>query len=111
MPISNPALGEIVGGKLHRHAVSGENPDTIAPKFSGQVGKNGAVGIKLDTKQTTRELFDYGPGHFNTIFFAHLPLKLWVWAKLLHFATQLYFTAPDSVLRSIRRGVEQPTPA
>ena len=60
MPICNPAFGEIVRGKLHRHAVTGENADSIAAEFAGQVGENGAVGIKLDTKQTTRELLNYG---------------------------------------------------
>ena len=33
------------------------------------MGQNCTVGIQLNAKQTTRELFDYSPSYFNAIFF------------------------------------------
>jgi hypothetical protein len=69
MAISNATLGQVVRGKLHRHAITGEDSDSIATEFAGQVGKNSAVGIKLNAEQTTRELFNYSTRYFNTIFF------------------------------------------
>jgi hypothetical protein len=69
MAVSDTTFGEVVRGKLHRHAITGEDSNSIATEFAGQVGKNSAVGIKLNAEQTTRELFNYSTRHFNTIFF------------------------------------------
>jgi hypothetical protein len=67
--IGDATFGQVVRGKLHRHTITGEDSDSIATEFAGQVGKNGAVGIKLNTEQTTRELLYYSTRYFNTIFF------------------------------------------
>ena len=69
MTIRDATFGQVVRGKLHRHTITGEDSDSIATEFAGQVGKNGAVGIKLNTEQTTRELLYYSTRYFNTIFF------------------------------------------
>lgn len=69
MTIRDATFGQVVRGKLHRHTITGEDSDSIATEFAGQVGKNGAVGIKLNAEQTTRELLYYSARYFNTIFF------------------------------------------
>ena len=50
MAVGDASLGQVVRGKLHRHAVTGEDSDTITAEFAGQVGKNGTVGIQLNAK-------------------------------------------------------------
>ena len=69
MTIRDATFGQVVRGKLHGHTITGEDSDSIATEFAGQVGKNGTVGIKLNAEQTTRELFYYSTRYFNTIFF------------------------------------------
>jgi 16S rRNA (uracil1498-N3)-methyltransferase len=80
--IRDATLGQIVGGEFHRDAITCENPDSVAAKLASQVGEYGTVGIQLNTEQSTRELFNDGPGHFNTIFFTHLPLRCWNAARV-----------------------------
>jgi hypothetical protein len=48
--VGDPALGQVVGGKLQGHAISGQNPDAIAAEFAGQMGQYGAVLIELHAK-------------------------------------------------------------
>jgi hypothetical protein len=75
MTVCDTALGQVVWGKLHRDPVTCEHADSVSTEFAGQVGENGTVGIELNTKQTTRELFNDCSCHFNAIFFTHLPLR------------------------------------
>ena len=69
MTVGDATLGQIVRRELHGHAITCKDSDSVTAEFAGQVGKNGAVGIKLNAEQTTRELFDHSSRHFNTIFF------------------------------------------
>ena len=76
--VCDAALGQVVGREFHGDAITGEDANTVAAEFAGQMGQNGAVGIKLDTEQPTRELFDYSPSHFDTIFFTAIVLFICV---------------------------------
>lgn len=69
MAVRDSTFCQVVWGKLHRHTVTGEDSDTVTAEFAGQMGENCTVGIQLNAKQTTRELFDYSPSYFNAIFF------------------------------------------
>ena len=77
--VSNAALGEIVGGHLEGDAVSGKDADAVAPELAGQVGQDEPFGVKLDAKQAAGEFLHHGPGHFNAIFFTHLPPRFLRW--------------------------------
>jgi hypothetical protein len=88
--IGDSAFGQVVWGKFHCHAISGENADSVAAELAGKVGENGAVGIQLNTKQATWELLNYSPSHFNAIFFTHRPLNMWMCAKRT--IRKLYYT-------------------
>jgi hypothetical protein len=67
--VSDTALGQVVWGEFHSYAITGEDANSVTAEFAGQVGQNGAVGIKLNAEQTTRELLYYSARYFNTIFF------------------------------------------
>jgi hypothetical protein len=75
MPVRDPAFGQIVWGEFHGYAVPGKYANAVAAEFTGEVGENGAIGVQLNTEQAAWELFDYGSGHFNAIFFTHRPLN------------------------------------
>lgn len=57
MPESDPALGQIVGGKLQRDFIAREDAYAIAPQASGQVGEDDAVVFELNAKQAAGEFF------------------------------------------------------
>ena len=75
MTVRNPTFRQVVRGEFHGDSIPGEYADTIAAEFPGKVSQNSAVCIQLNAEQAARELFDYGPCHFNAIFFTHRPLK------------------------------------
>jgi len=62
-------FGEIVRRQFHGDLVAGENPDTITSEAAGQMGQNHAVMLQLNTEQAAGELFEYGSGYFNAVFF------------------------------------------
>ena len=73
MAVGDPALGQVVGGKLQGDAIPGQNPDAITAELAGQMGQYGAVLVKLHAEQTAGEFFNDGACDFNVIFFAHSP--------------------------------------
>ena len=73
MAVGDPALGQIVGRKLERDAVTRQYADAVAAKLSSQVGEDGAFLVELYTEQAAREFFNDGSSNFNAVFFAHYP--------------------------------------
>jgi hypothetical protein len=67
---SDAALGKVVGGKLHRDAVSGKHADAVAAQAARQVSQNDLFVFQLYTEQTTRKLLEHGTCYFDAIFFA-----------------------------------------
>ena len=78
--VCDAALREIVGGKFHGDAISGEYADAIPAEFAREVRQHGAVDIQLNAEQAARELFNNGTGNFYAIFFAHSPLLVWIFS-------------------------------
>lgn len=74
MAVSDAAFGEVVWRKLEGDSITGEDADTIAAQFTGEVGQDGSFLVQLNAKLSGRELFYDGTCDFNAIFFAHLPL-------------------------------------
>ena len=74
MPVSNSALGEVIGRHFKGDAIAGEHADSIASQLSSQVSKNCSILIQLNAKQSAREFFNYGSSNFYAVFFTHSPL-------------------------------------
>ena len=50
VPVSDAALGEIIGREFERYPISCQHSDSIPPKFAGQVRKHCAILIQLNAK-------------------------------------------------------------
>jgi hypothetical protein len=107
--VCDAAFGQVVGRQFHGYAITGEDANSVAAEFAGQMGQNGAVGIKLDTEQTARELFNDGPGYFDTIFFTQSSSSLlWCWRSVHTSNAYIIRQLEDSVPRLLRAGVRRP---
>ncbi len=67
----DPALGQIVGGKLQRDLVTRQHANAIAAKPASQMRQNHALMFQLNTEQTARKFFEDGSCNFNTVFLTH----------------------------------------
>ena len=73
VPEGDSALGEIIRGQFQGNLVARENTNTIAAQPAGQVSQNLAVVVQLDAEQSAGKLFQYRPGNFDAVLFAHKP--------------------------------------
>src|ERR1700720_3854665 len=67
--IHNPPARQIVGRKLHGHAVTRKNANEILPHFSRDMGQHLMLVLELHSKHGVRKRLDYGRHHFNGVFF------------------------------------------
>src|SRR5579872_2239344 len=73
--IDDAAAREIVGRKLHGHAISRQNADEVFPHFPGDMGQHLMLVFELDAKHGVRKRLDHRGHHLDGVFFAAAPTK------------------------------------
>jgi hypothetical protein len=74
VPVSDPALGQIVRRHFQGHFVTIHDLDPVAPESSGHRRQNCFACVQFDRKHPSFEFLDYFPHDFNCVFFWHFPL-------------------------------------
>ena len=69
MPVSDSALGQVVGGEFHRDTVAVHDFDPVPAESASHSRKDCPARFEFDGKHTSLELFDDLPHYFNCIFF------------------------------------------
>jgi hypothetical protein len=84
MTVGDPTLCQIVGRHFERHAISGEDANSIAPKLACQVRQHRSLLIELHTEKSAGKLLHYCSCYFYTVFFTHSPLmnRLWLFLDM-----------------------------
>ena len=73
MSVSDATFSEVIGRHFHCDAITGENSNSVAAELAREVSQYRSILIQLYAEQPGGEFFNHGPGHFNAIFFTHLP--------------------------------------
>jgi hypothetical protein len=82
VPVGDASLGEVIRRHFESYAISGKDPDSIAPQLACQMRQHGSILVELDAKQTAWKLFNYRSSNFNAIFFTHSPRTKWFAAPI-----------------------------
>lgn len=69
-----PAPRQVIGRKLHRHPIPGENLNKMHPHLAGDMGQNSVTIIKLNPEHRIRERLDNGAFNLDSFFLGHKPL-------------------------------------
>src|SRR4051794_14408112 len=76
VPEDEPALFQIVGRHLDRHAVAGERLDAVLLHAAGRIGHDLVPGIELHAVARIRQDFGHETFELDEFFFRHrLPLR------------------------------------
>jgi hypothetical protein len=68
--VDNPAARQVVGRKLDRNLIAGQNPNKILPHLPRNVRKHLMLVFELNPKHRVRERLNHGRHHFNGVFLA-----------------------------------------
>lgn len=77
--VGDTALGQVVRGHLKRDTISRQYANAVAAEFAGEMRQDQTFRVELDAEKPTGEFFDHSSGHFNAIFFTHLPPRCVNW--------------------------------
>jgi hypothetical protein len=69
VPEGDAPLGEVVGRKLQRDAVAGQDADVVLAHLAGAVGDQAVAVFQHDTESRVGKYFLYSPVDFNQFFF------------------------------------------
>jgi hypothetical protein len=69
VPVSDAALGQVVGRKFQRNFIAIHDLNAIAPEPSGHGREHGAACVEFYRKHAGFELFDYLAHYFDCVFF------------------------------------------
>src|SRR6478672_11283051 len=68
VPVDDPTSGEVVGGKLHNHAVLGKDPDVVLAHLAADVGEHLVSVGQLDPEHGIGEGLHDGALHLDHAF-------------------------------------------
>src|SRR5579864_7995247 len=73
--INNPPAVQVVGRKLHRNLVAGQDTNKILAHLTGYVSQNLVLVLQLHPEHGIGQRFQNHRHYFNRVFFTHAPLK------------------------------------
>jgi uncharacterized protein Veg len=76
MTESDPAFGQIVGGKFECDFIASENSNSIAAQTTGQMGEDYSLMFQLHAEQTAGKFLQYGTSYFYAVFLTHSTLLI-----------------------------------
>ena len=71
-PVSDSALGQIVGRQLNRYLVTSQNTYVVLAHLAGDMGGHNVTVFELYPEHGVGQGLCYRAFHFNVIFFCHL---------------------------------------
>lgn len=76
VPVDDTTAGEVVGGKLDDHSVSGQDADVMLAHLSADGGQNLVPVGQLNAKHCVGQRLDHGPLEFEGSFFLRHVLSI-----------------------------------
>ena len=69
--VNDAAASQVVGGKLHHHAVVRQDPDVVLPHLAADVGEYLVAVLQLNAEHRIGQGFDNAALHLDGAFFGH----------------------------------------
>ena len=72
---NNPSFGEVIGGHLKGHSITGQDTDEVHPHLAGNMGCHQMPGLDLDPEHGPGEKFLDNTFDTNYIIFGHVKIS------------------------------------
>lgn len=110
MPVSDPALGEVIGRQFEGYPVASHDLDAVPAKSSGHAGQYRLACVEFHCEHPGPEFFDHFSHYFDSVFFWQMILLKYLansaWKQAAEFAaarTLLTGLPPTSGYYYVRR--------